>query len=310
MPDEVNMTVQDRVLMVGEPPPEVLALRDMFSGDGLEMKILAQPGEARRFLEEGPPPRLLLLLWTHSQRAGDLLDWMRRQPGLEHLGIVVLSEEAPEELPENIGSRTFLSLLPDSGAHQLQSLTRAILANADLRHSLKCKVEEVKDCFRLLSLGTFHLRTQAEAELLAAHFGSAAGDPQLGICVMELLLNSIEHGNLQISYDEKSQLLEEGRFHEEVARRLASEEYRDRRVLVELKQLGGRLELMIEDCGGGFDYGKYLDLDAARILDRHGRGILMANALLDLEYVHPGNRVRVVLPLGTEDGYDARRFGV
>ncbi len=95
------------ILMVGEPPPEVLALRDILSGDGLEMQIVAQPREARRFLEEGPPLRLLLLRWTHSERdQRDLLDWVRRQPGLEHLGIVVLSEKAPEDLPENIGSRT------------------------------------------------------------------------------------------------------------------------------------------------------------------------------------------------------------
>ena len=71
---------------------------------------------------------------------------------------------------------------------------------------------------------------------------------------------------------------------------------------MELRQLGDRLELLIEDCGGGFDYRRYLDRDPTRILDRHGRGILMASALLDLDFVHPGNQVRVILPLATEDG--------
>jgi len=28
----------------------------------------------------------------------------------------------------------------------------------------------------------------------------------------------------------------------------------------------------------------------------------MASALLDLDFVHPGNKVRVILPLATEDG--------
>lgn len=290
------------ILMVGEPSPEIDALREVLSDEGLEIKVLARAQEARPLLGEGSRVRLLILRWALSERdQRDLLAWVRRQPALEHLGIVVLSEEAPPELPENIGSRTFLSLLPDSGAQQLQSLTRAILANADLRRSLERKVAEVEDCFRLLAMGTFHLRTQDDAELLSAHLGSAAGDPQLGVCILELLLNAIEHGNLGISYEEKSRLLEQGRFREEVSRRLDSEEYRDKRVSVDLQQLGDRIEIVIEDCGSGFDYRKFMNRDPARILDRHGRGILMASALLELDYMDPGNRVRVILPLAAED---------
>ena len=56
------------ILMVGDPPPEVLALRDILSGDGLEMQILARPREARRFLDKGSQVRLLLLRWTLSER--------------------------------------------------------------------------------------------------------------------------------------------------------------------------------------------------------------------------------------------------
>jgi len=43
-----------------------------------------------------------------------------------------------------------------------------------------------------------------------------------------------------------------------------------------------------------------LDLDLARILDRHDRGILMANALLNVDYLDPDNRVRVILLLAAE----------
>jgi CheY-like chemotaxis protein len=290
------------ILMVGDPPPEVLALQEVLADDGFQMLMLDQPQDAKRLLEEGSRARLLLLDWSQSEDdQRKLLDWVRHQPDLDHLGIVVLSEQAPEEVPANIGSRTFLSLLPDTGGHQLQSLTRAILANVDLQRSLKRKISEVNDCFRLLSLGTFNIRTQDDAELLSAHLGSAAGDPQLGICVLELLLNSIEHGNLEITYEDKSRMLEEGTFSEEIAGRLSSEEYREKSVVVQLSQQGEQIELLIEDSGSGFDYQKYLDLDPARILDRHGRGILMANALLDLDFIHPGNRVRVLLPMAEDE---------
>ena len=42
-------------------------------------------------------------------------------------------------------------------------------------------------------------------------------------------------------------------------------------------------------------YRKYLTVDPARLFDTHGRGILMAGNLFELEYVDPGNEVQVTL---------------
>jgi hypothetical protein len=50
----------------------------------------------------------------------------------------------------------------------------------------------------------------------------------------ELIINGIEHGNLGISYAEKSRLKQEDGWTEEIARRLALEENADKRVVVDL----------------------------------------------------------------------------
>ena len=42
-----------------------------------------------------------------------------------------------------------------------------------------------------------------------------------------------------------------------------------------------------------------MTLDESRLLDLHGRGVLMACATLEVEYMPPGNQVRIRLPVAT-----------
>ena len=56
---------------------------------------------------------------------------------------------------------------------------------------------------------------------------------------------------------------------------------------------GSGYALEIQDCGEGFDFDHYKVPDPKRILHSHGRGVLMANSLLELEYLPPGNRVKI-----------------
>jgi hypothetical protein len=66
---------------------------------------------------------------------------------------------------------------------------------------------------------------------------------------------------------------------------------------VELERKQNTIELEIADEGPGFDYEQFMTLDEERLYDSHGRGILMANSLLDVEYIDPGNRVHVSISI-------------
>jgi hypothetical protein len=58
-----------------------------------------------------------------------------------------------------------------------------------------------------------------------------------------------------------------------------------------------RRTVLIADQGHGFDFEKYLELDESRLLYNHGRGIVMTNLCLDLQYLGTGNEVVVTIPL-------------
>ncbi|HSM76964.1 MAG TPA: PAS domain S-box protein, partial [Bryobacteraceae bacterium] len=153
---------------------------------------------------------------------------------------------------------------------------------------------------QLLREGRFELQTLSEAKHLAELLAYAFPDParaQLGIT--ELLVNGVEHGNLDISYDEKTGLLEQGKLDEELARRLALPDYARRRVRVTTARTDTELRLAIVDEGKGFDWSQYLDPGREPSGGSHGRGIAMSKLISfdHLEYRDRGNHVVVTTRL-------------
>jgi anti-sigma regulatory factor (Ser/Thr protein kinase) len=119
--------------------------------------------------------------------------------------------------------------------------------------------------------------------------------PEAMIGLRELIVNAVEHGNLEIDFDLKSDLLCQGKWQDEIERRLASVEYRDRFSSVELRRDGAQFTIRIADQGLGFDWHTHLDPDKAPTHMLHGRGISLANrAGFDgFEYEGAGNQVIV-----------------
>ena len=111
--------------------------------------------------------------------------------------------------------------------------------------------------------------------------------------ISELLINAVEHGNLGIGYQEKTELANQGRWQDEVGRRQALPEYADRRVHVGYRRQADCIILTIADEGQGFDWQRYQDLPADLSLESHGRGIAIARLFSfdSVEYHSPGNVV-------------------
>ncbi|MEQ1655865.1 MAG: PAS domain S-box protein [Nitrospira sp.] len=152
----------------------------------------------------------------------------------------------------------------------------------------------------LLRHGRFELQTLTEARNLAELLAYAFPDPsrtQLGLT--ELFVNGVEHGNLGISYAEKSALLDQGQLEAELIRRSALPEHRDKRVHITVERTDRNLEMTILDDGSGFDWRRYLDLDHRRADESHGRGIAMAKAVSfdQLDFQECGNQVVVSVSL-------------
>jgi CheY-like chemotaxis protein len=116
---------------------------------------------------------------------------------------------------------------------------------------------------------------------------------ELGL--VEIITNAVEHGNLEISYQEKKSALDAGNIEELFASKLSDPIFRDRKIIVDYKKDQTGCEWIITDEGHGFDWRELPDpTHEQNILDLNGRGVFISNFLFDeIEYYGKGNIVRV-----------------
>ena len=114
------------------------------------------------------------------------------------------------------------------------------------------------------------------------------------VCVREIIINAIEHGNLEITFDEKSKAQRERRYFEFLQERKDAPHFKDRRVQVEYSITPQRALFRITDQGKGFDHRRFLEKAAnpSPELLEHGRGLFMTLAAFDrVLYNDRGNQV-------------------
>lgn len=109
----------------------------------------------------------------------------------------------------------------------------------------------------------------------------------------ELLINAVEHGNLEITYDEKQRLIMDNILLDEINTRLSLPHYSEKKINVFWEKDENEIRFTIKDEGKGFNPDKYLELDPNRATHPHGRGIAMAKMLsfTNVEFIGCGNQV-------------------
>ena len=148
---------------------------------------------------------------------------------------------------------------------------------------------------------SYILRTLEESRLLAKQLAQHCPNPDTAfVGLFELLINAIEHGNLEITYAQKSQLQAQDAWEGEIERRLALPEYANREVHLQTWQTDKSRFFLIRDQGKGFDWRPFLAINPERLLHSHGRGIAMAHRLAfdSLEYRGCGNEVLATINIG------------
>lgn len=114
--------------------------------------------------------------------------------------------------------------------------------------------------------------------------------------IHELLLNAIEHGNLGLGFEAKTELIREGAWKDEIARRLTLPDYAHKYVDIRLMHDEHECRLTITDQGEGFAWKDYVKQRELGNLP-NGRGLqIVFNSKFDRIMFNPaGNQVTCVV---------------
>ncbi|MCP4130933.1 MAG: hypothetical protein GY754_08110, partial [bacterium] len=106
----------------------------------------------------------------------------------------------------------------------------------------------------------------------------------LRVALREIIINAIEHGNLDISYEEKTEALAQKKFFALMEARQNDPRYSLRKVVIDFEINPDRVIYTVTDEGNGFIFQPFINsrmADVNKRMESHGRGIIMAKNIFD-----------------------------
>ncbi len=210
--------------------------------------------------------------------------------------IMVTGSDSPDEFKEGIDAGVFYYLTKPYEDDVFESVLTSAVRESERRSILKNELKKHQSSFSFINQAQFTIKTIEDAEDLAHFIAFCFPNPEIALPgLADLLINAVEHGNLEIGYEEKTNLLKTGKWREEVRRRENSPEYCNRQVKITLTRNSDETRVVITDEGSGFNWSEYMDIDPSRALHNHGRGIAQANKISfdKLNYNDTGNEVTI-----------------
>ena len=299
------------VLVVEDEPTARERLDERLTRSGFRVETAVDGLDAwQRVCEVGHGIDAVLLDLEMPRMGGiDFLRLLKAHPDLQSVPVVILTcHSDPETVIEGIEAGAYYYLTKPIDERMLVSIIRAASAKQGRYRDLQFEVRQGVGAMRLMRCAEFKFRSLDEASNLATVLARACPDPeQVVMGLTELLVNAVEHGNLGISYEEKSELARSEDWRQEVRRRLQRPENASKRVRVRFERLEDHIRIHIADEGPGFDWQQFMEIDPNRAFHTHGRGIAIANLVSfdSIEYLGAGNEVIGTIRLNGEQSAEA-----
>ncbi len=275
---------ETHVLMVDDEALNLEILNEYFDGEAGFLLDSANSGEAAWALLQNPANQYQLILLDRMMPGMDgigLLRKIKAEPRLA--GIPVIMQTAaglPAQIREGLEAGAYYYLTKPYRRDALLAIVHAALTDAAARDNLRYQLSQHVNSLQFLNEAEFAIRSVEEAGQLASFIAQACPNPDIAVIgISELLVNGVEHGNLALSYAEKSKLKLDDGWHAEIERRSALAENKEKKVRLNFRRADNEIELRISDEGSGFEWQKFLEMDPERAFDPNGRGIALARMM-------------------------------
>ncbi len=285
--------------MTEDSPETRLVLRKLCENRGFEVVEAADGEEGVRMARSRRPDLIFLDLWMPRLDGMSALSRIRDHDPT--VPVVIVSAKSDSETTEEALSLGAVNLIRKPFDKQeiqfvLDQIYKAIEEQAD--------IHDVLDLVDTRSTGLSFTSATAMLSKVVAYLGRELqnGYPgyeipitEIKLALYEALANAYEHGNLEISFEEKTKALEEvDGITRLLQERLSRPDLAERRIHV-MVSYGRECALYtIRDEGPGFDHAAHCGRPLAATTALHGRGITLIRHYMDeIEWNESGNEIRI-----------------
>ena len=291
------------ILIVDDEPLNLDIIEEFLTGKGQPYTVeTASDGvEAMEKLEADPNKFDAVLLDRMMPRMSgmEVLEKMSAHSELKYIPVILQTAKvSKEDILEGLKAGAYYYLTKPFTSDILHSVVKTAVKDRSNNKALLASLNVTKSSVRLLKNAHFEFRSLEDVRAVSSLVACACAEAdKVAMGLSELMVNAIEHGNLGIGYDQKSELRKQDLWESEIAKRLELPENKDIFASIDVLNNTDNVEFKITDQGKGFDWSDFLDFNTERVMDNHGRGIAMANKLYfsKLEYQGKGNIVTVMV---------------
>ena len=290
-----------QLMLIGSDKNSEDFLRTILEEEGFQLTFVKNAAIAQQLIFEKPASFYDAYLFDESYDHQQTLQNLQLLQALKNdsqyaivPAIFQTNSHDTREIQHCLENGAYFYLLKPFTRDLLLSVLKAALKGFTSHQELTRRITDIENTRPLVQQAYFQIKTIEDARSLSSVLAHITPNPkETCVGLFELMLNSIEHGNLNISYLEKTEFIKTDGLQKEIARRLVLPENSEKRVAVTFNRTPENLEFTISDTGNGFDPLPYLDFSFERAMDNHGRGIMIANKLSfdELEYQNHGSKV-------------------
>lgn len=291
-----------KILIVDDEELNVKILKLDLIEEGYQISVAFDGVQAVKILRQDSNFDVILLDRMMPNMDGmEVLKIIKSDPILAKIPVIMQTAASTEEqILEGIQAGVFYYLTKPFKHETLLAIVASSIKDKEHQTFIENEVARFKNSLGLMEMSSFSFRTPEEAQSLAYLLASFCPNPERAASgILEMMFNAIEHGNLEIDYNQKKQLLFENRWLDEINKRLADPLYKERRAKIQFQRNEDNICLCIIDQGKGFNWMKFMSFAPERATDPNGRGILMAKQTCfnNIEYIAPGNVVYCTINL-------------
>jgi len=284
------------ILAVDDESYNLLIMEEFLEEDGYVIVTAEDGEEAWKILLAEPGKFDVVLLDRMMPKMGgmEVLKKIREHPSFQYIPVIMQTASAKnEEIIEGIAAGAYYYITKPYKEDMFRSVVAAAVLDRLRFKMLANSAETDQRAISYLEKGQFRFSTLDDCYTLAGLLSSAFPEPtEVILGITELMLNALEFGQVGLSYQEKTDLIDKNQLQDYVSAKLASPEVKGKSVKVILARTETEIIVSIEDQGKGFDWKKYMNFSPERATDNHGRGIATANLMSfdALTYVNEGSK--------------------